>query len=199
MKTLPLLLAISMICSAKAVELVNKGTAVSEIVLSPTASPSVQTAAQQLQINLELISGAKIPIVETATDAAKNQIYVGESEATKKLGFSLEGVKDDGFKIVAEKNYLIVAGREFDLFTTSFSKFKGADHIFHRILWDKKMLKEEFTIGFEDRFLGILEIPFLEFAQKGDLPSHRIKFFKRNGELVWDRTLKINKGNSKRK
>ena len=124
MKFLSFLVAISMICSAKAVELVNQGTAVSEIVLAPTASPGVQTAAQQLQINLELISGAKIPIVETATDATKNHIYVGESEATKKLGFSLEGVKDDGFKIVAEKNYVIVAGREFDHFTTSFSKFK---------------------------------------------------------------------------
>lgn len=76
---------------------------------------------------------------------------------------------------------------------TSFSKFKGADHIFNRILWDKKMNKEEYTIGYEDRFLGILEIPYLEFAQKADIPSHRIKFFKKNGEIVWDRTLKINK------
>jgi len=124
-----LIAAIALACAANAVELVNEGQAVSEIVLSSEASPSVQTAAQQLQANLERISGAKIPIVETATDSAKNHIYVGESEATKKLGFSLEGVKDDGFKIVAEKNYVILAGREFNHFTTSFQNFE-VDPIF---------------------------------------------------------------------
>lgn len=139
MKTLysNLIVAIALTSAANAVELVNEGKAVSEIVLSSKASPSVQTAAQQLQINLELISGAKIPIVQTATDSAKNYIYVGESEATKKLGFSLEGIKDDGFKIVAEKNYVILAGREFDHFTTSFSKFKDISRNQRSEYWEK--------------------------------------------------------------
>jgi hypothetical protein len=62
MKTLysNLIAAIALTSAANAVELVNEGKAVSEIVLSSKASPSVQTAAQQLQVNLERISGAKI-------------------------------------------------------------------------------------------------------------------------------------------
>src|SRR5690349_3617487 len=48
--------------------------------------------------------------------------------------------------------------------STSFSKFKGADHIYSRILWDKSLKREEFSVGYEDRFLGILEIPFMEFS-----------------------------------
>ena len=48
-------------------------------------------------------------------------------------------------------------------------------------------------MGYEDRFLGIMEIPYEEFELKTDIPSHRIKFFKKNGELVWDRTTKVNK------
>jgi Uncharacterized protein conserved in archaea len=71
-------------------------------------------------------------------------------------------------------------------------KFKGADHIVDRLMWDKKLNKEEFTVGYEDRFLGILEIPFLEFAKKTDIPTHRIKYFKKDGEIVWDRVKKIN-------
>ena len=73
------------------------------------------------------------------------------------------------------------------------SKFKGSDHIYNRILWDKKLKKEEFAVGYEDRFLGILEIPFEEFNLKTDIPLHRIKYFKKNGEMVWDRVQKINK------
>jgi len=73
------------------------------------------------------------------------------------------------------------------------SKFKGSDHVYHRILWDKKFNKEEFSVGYEDRFLGILEIPFVEFNLKTDIPMHRIKFFKRNGEIVWDRVQKTSK------
>mmetsp|Transcript_16721 Transcript_16721/g.14609 ORF Transcript_16721/g.14609 Transcript_16721/m.14609 type:complete len:91 (+) Transcript_16721:1992-2264(+) len=75
----------------------------------------------------------------------------------------------------------------------SFSKFKGADHIFNRIMWDKTFNKSEFVVGYEDRFLGIMEIPYEEFELKTDIPSHRIKFFKKNGELVWDRATKVNK------
>jgi len=72
------------------------------------------------------------------------------------------------------------------------AKFKGADHIYKRILWDESFKKEEFVVGYEDRFLGILEIPFDEFNLKTDIPLHRIKFFKRKGEVVWDRASKVN-------
>lgn len=75
---------------------------------------------------------------------------------------------------------------------TSFSKFKGGDQIFNRILWDKSLNRDEFVVGYEDRFLGILEIPFNDFSLKTDIPLHRVKFFKRNGEMVWDRVSKVN-------
>jgi len=62
------------------------------------------------------------------------------------------------------------------------AKFKGADHIYDRILWDEKLDKSEFSIGYEDRFLGILEVPFEEFSlKKNDIPTHRIQYFKKNG------------------
>ncbi len=71
-------------------------------------------------------------------------------------------------------------------------KFNGANLIFDRILWDKALDKSEFKVGYEDRFLGIMEVPFSDFAGVSDIPSHRIKYFKRNGEIVWDRVKKIN-------
>jgi len=72
-------------------------------------------------------------------------------------------------------------------------KSRRADQIMDRIEWDKKLNKHDFAVGYEDRFVGILEIPYTEFIEKTDIPTHRIRYFKQSGELVWDRTKKINK------
>ena len=72
--------------------------------------------------------------------------------------------------------------------------FKGADKIWYQILWDNKVNKLEFTVGYKDRFVGIIEEPFSTFeALKEDIPFHRIKYYKRGNEIVWDREKKINK------
>ena len=97
------------VISAAEVPLVVEGKAVTEIVLAPDATPSVRTAARELQRHLRAMSGAELPIVHAASPNVKNQVYLGESDATRKLGFSLEGLKRDGFKIVAADNQVILA------------------------------------------------------------------------------------------
>jgi Protein of unknown function (DUF504). len=78
--------------------------------------------------------------------------------------------------------------------TKTYAKFRGADKIYHRILWDESLNKSEFVVGYEDRFEGIIEEPFENFeVLKEDIPFHRIRYFKRNGEVVWDRRIKLNK------
>ena len=109
---------------AFSVEIVKDGKAVSEIVLPLDACASVQTAGSEIQHSIEAMSGAKLPIVNVASPDVANQIFVGESEATRKLGFELGNLKYDGFKIVAAKNHVIVAGKDISHFTNSFSKFK---------------------------------------------------------------------------
>jgi hypothetical protein len=98
---------------AAEVPLVVEGKPVTEIVLAQDATPSVRTAARELQRHLRAMSGAELPIVHAASPGVKNQVYLGESDATRKLGFSLEGLKHDGFKIVAAENHVIVAGPQF--------------------------------------------------------------------------------------
>jgi hypothetical protein len=41
-------------------------------------------------------------------------------------------------------------------------------------------------IGYEDRFLGILEIPVDEY-QQSEVKVTRIQYFKQNDQVVWDR------------
>lgn len=101
----------SSVCAGE-ITLVEKGVGQAEIVLAKDASPSIRTAATELQRHLAKISGATLPIVHEPTLGQKKQIYVGESEFTKAKGFSLEDVKWDGFKIVAKDDYVILAGNQ---------------------------------------------------------------------------------------
>ncbi len=142
MKVFALLLT-SMLTSAAfgaaEVPLVVEGKPVTEIVLAQDATPSVRTAARELQRHLRAMSGAELPIVHAISPGVKNQVYLGESDATRKLGFSLEGLKHDGFKIVAAENHVIVAGPQFYHFARSFSLFRDLP----RSEWQKKW--EELT------------------------------------------------------
>jgi hypothetical protein len=111
-------------CTSPSVELVKDGKPVAEIVVAESAEPSVKTAAEEIQGILEKMSGAKLPIVNKVSADVKNQVYVGESDYTRKLGVKLDDVKYDGFKIIAEKNHVIVAGKEIPNEKNSFAKFK---------------------------------------------------------------------------
>ena len=95
---------------AAPVELVKDGNAVSEIVTAPEANQSVKLAAKDLQDYLKRISGAELKIVNTPTLEVKNQIYVGQSEFTRKLGFTPAKFNNSGFEIVAKNNYVILSG-----------------------------------------------------------------------------------------
>eukprot|EP01026_Neomeris_dumetosa_P043973 TRINITY_DN3694_c0_g2_i2.p2 TRINITY_DN3694_c0_g2~~TRINITY_DN3694_c0_g2_i2.p2 ORF type:complete len:175 (+),score=35.53 TRINITY_DN3694_c0_g2_i2:111-635(+) len=73
---------------------------------------------------------------------------------------------------------------------------KTAQDVIKRIQWDERLDVLNFTVGYEDRFLGILEKPFNDFTWKDlatvgiydlAIPQHRIQFFKYKGVVVWDK------------
>ena len=50
---------------------------------------------------------------------------------------------------------------------------------------------DEVIIGYEDRFVGIMETPFGKFdreiTSESFVPLHRIVYFKYQDKIVWDR------------
>jgi hypothetical protein len=110
--TLSLLLLMSASTWAAPVELVKGGKAVSEIIMDKDANQSVKLAAKDLQTYLKKISGAELKIANTPTPEVKNQIYVGEGEFTRKLGFKPSKFNNSGFEIVAKDNYVILTGTD---------------------------------------------------------------------------------------
>lgn len=119
-----------------AVELVKDGQPVAEIILPENASNFQTVAAEELQRHLEAISGAKLPIVSDPSGQTPHLIHVGTSDRTRALGFSLDDVRHDGFKIVAKDNQLILAGHDIDNFTALVGKIESINPRHRQPAWE---------------------------------------------------------------
>ena len=76
------------------------------------------------------------------------------------------------------------------------TSMRQASDVISRILWDGDLLTEEFSIGYLDRFVGIIEKPFAAFSWEDiasvgpsvlSVPRHRIQYFKYRDQIVWDK------------
>ncbi len=76
------------------------------------------------------------------------------------------------------------------------SSMRSATDVISRILWDGDLPTEQFSIGYLDRFVGIIEKPFATFSWEDiasvgpsvlSIPKHRIQYFKFRDQIVWDK------------
>ncbi|XP_053546724.1 leukocyte receptor cluster member 9 isoform X2 [Bombina bombina] len=76
---------------------------------------------------------------------------------------------------------------------------KTALDVISRIRWDAMLPKECFSVGYLDRFLGIIEKPFSAFSWDDlasvsydvlAIPKHRIQYFKFKDLVVWDKSTR---------
>lgn len=85
-------------------------------------------------------------------------------------------------------------------------KKQTSKELINRINYDEELQpSSEWIVGYLDRFFGIIEKPFDDFDFKTDIssvdinqyqrkfgkkiiPIHRIYYFKRNNEIIWDRS-----------
>lgn len=65
--------------------------------------------------------------------------------------------------------------------------------VYNRIRWDARFEPARFTIGYETRDLGLQELPFLDFVPGGDIPWHRIWYFRDPTGVVWDRRTRVDR------
>ncbi|XP_028411324.1 uncharacterized protein LOC114533898 [Dendronephthya gigantea] len=79
-------------------------------------------------------------------------------------------------------------------------RMKTATDVINRIQWDEKLNPEHFTVGYLDRFLGIIENEFNSFDWEDvtsldptvlAIPRHRIQYFKYMDEIVWDKNERL--------
>ncbi|KIJ56739.1 hypothetical protein M422DRAFT_238346 [Sphaerobolus stellatus SS14] len=76
-------------------------------------------------------------------------------------------------------------------------KLRISADIYNRILWDREFNTDDYLIGYEDRFTGLMEMPLTSWKRDTQheefVPFHRVMHFRRktDGVLVWDRRKKI--------
>ena len=95
--------------------IVKDGKPKAEIVIAQERPRMVSLAALELQYYLEMISGARLPIVTRPGEAAPVKIHVGESELTARLvGVTDEVLKYGAFRMVSGADYLVLFGHDFN-------------------------------------------------------------------------------------
>ncbi|MFY0570459.1 RNA repair domain-containing protein [Archangium lansingense] len=72
-------------------------------------------------------------------------------------------------------------------------RFQTSREVYHRIRWDSRFDAREFVIGYDTHGETLEEMPFGAFTPDGEIPWHRVWYFKRGHELVWDRRERIDR------
>jgi poly(A) polymerase len=70
-------------------------------------------------------------------------------------------------------------------------RFRTSREVYHRIRWDPRLDAREFVIGYDAHSEEMEEMPFEAFVPDGEIPWHRVWYFRRGPEVVWDRRKRI--------
>ncbi|GFY37539.1 leukocyte receptor cluster member 9 [Trichonephila inaurata madagascariensis] len=95
-----------------------------------------------------------------------------------------------------KKTTKIASNGDFDQNNSKMPSMKTASDVISRLLWDDSMDQNKFSVGYLDRFDGIIEKPFTSLDWRDPsivdnhtlaLPKHRIQYFKYLSRKVWDK------------
>jgi poly(A) polymerase len=70
-------------------------------------------------------------------------------------------------------------------------RFTTSREVYHRIRWDSRLDAREFVVGYDAHRGALEEMPFEAFIPDGEIPWHRVWYFKRGTQVVWDRKERI--------
>ncbi|WP_375744145.1 RNA repair domain-containing protein [Corallococcus interemptor] len=70
-------------------------------------------------------------------------------------------------------------------------RFTTSREVYHRIRWDSRHDAREFVVGYDSHRGALEEMPFEAFIPDGEIPWHRVWYFKRGPQVVWDRKARI--------
>ncbi len=90
--------------------LVENGKPQASIIISEEPQRSTRMAAKELQDYIEKISGARLEIGTTPSADVPNQIYVGKSSHTDKLGIETDDLKNGAYRIASKDNWMALIG-----------------------------------------------------------------------------------------
>ena len=104
-----LILGLAVSCFAANLRLVENGRSNYAIVIAPDASPSERHGAAELQMFLQEMSGARLPIT---AEPQPRMVLVGSSPALEKLGLKIPyaDLGPEGFALKTAGPHIVIAG-----------------------------------------------------------------------------------------
>jgi len=88
--------------------IVKDGKPCAEIILAEKPAPMARLAASELQLHIEKMTGARLPI--TASPGPGVNIYVGRGAHTEKLGLKTDGLAHGAYRVASGKDWLALLG-----------------------------------------------------------------------------------------
>jgi poly(A) polymerase len=70
-------------------------------------------------------------------------------------------------------------------------KLRTSREVYDQIRWDVRLSPSQFVVGYEARRPQPAEIAFLDFVPDGEIPWHRVLYFRDAIGLVWERQRRI--------
>uniref|UniRef100_A0A7S3CVF1 MJ1316 RNA cyclic group end recognition domain-containing protein n=1 Tax=Strombidium rassoulzadegani TaxID=1082188 RepID=A0A7S3CVF1_9SPIT len=128
-----------------------------------------------------------------ATGPSYNRYFApAQEEALISKPSDLMGSPEEG----GQHNKVIVS-EDGSSVVNKWGKFKDVDKVMAFLCYDMKVHKgsqkneKVYTVCYLDRFLGTLETEVWRFHEQMDVPSHRVRLIKCNGDVIWDRKNKF--------
>ena len=160
-----------------------------EIVIAKKATFAAETGARDLQYHLQKMTGGKFPILRTPSGKSETVIYVGDQPAAAKAGFSLKGIRKDGFiRGTAGKNVYIlgdddpITGNKSPHYIYFSTINRGTMHGVYDFLEEKGVRWP--VPGKKHEFIPKQDVITVSSARKTDAPV----FSERNPTKVWSFT-----------
>ena len=106
----------SSLSALEAVELVRDGQPQATILLESKPTISAQLAAYELQYHVRKMSGATLPIVREPAPVEGTLVLIGESHASKRMGYKNDDFAQSEYLVKAQDQRLVLIGRDFGLY-----------------------------------------------------------------------------------
>jgi hypothetical protein len=136
------------------------GKAACAIVLASQPTPAARLAALELQRHVLAQSGADLPIRSEQDPGAQRRILVGESSATRDLGFRSVDFGSQEYLIAFRPDTIILIGRDWED-TEANRKIEGRPMVGESLQALRHRLDYWKTVGLPERSAGEMELPGL--------------------------------------
>lgn len=92
---------------------IEQGKATATIYLDANAAEATKRASTELQLHLQEMTGVTVPITSDLKETKGYVIYLGDNDFARKKGIVTSKMKSDGYRILSNPNWLIIAGKDY--------------------------------------------------------------------------------------